>query len=36
MSEFAEPANSDRLAGMRFEVYLLGVASIFAGIFDLI
>lgn len=36
MSEFAEPANSDRLAVMRFGVYLLGLATIFAGILDLI
>jgi uncharacterized membrane protein len=36
MSEFAESANSDRLAVMRFGVYLLGLATIFAGILDLI
>jgi hypothetical protein len=36
MSEFAESANSDRLAVIKNGVYLLGLATIFAGILDLI
>lgn len=36
MSEFAESANSNRLAVMRVGVYLLGLATIYAGILDLI
>ena len=36
MNEFAQSANSDRFAVARVGVYLLGLATIFAGILDLI
>jgi uncharacterized membrane protein len=36
VSEFAESANSDRLAVMSIGVYLLGLATVAAGILDLI